>query len=101
MRWREVGRVHGDGGAALELHGEHRGAGGLDNRLAHRLPKRGYRDTISIVPECLNCCPAGWGTWRSRRDEAAEPLRVGFDCNGIACPTAGAPPIGPGQKQDN
>ena len=46
----------------------------------------------------LRSCPSDWG---SRRDEAAEALRVGFDCNGIACPTAGAPPIGPGQKQDN
>ena len=46
MRRREVGRVHSDGENALELHGEHRGAGGLNNLLAHCLPKRGYRDTI-------------------------------------------------------
>ena len=32
MRRREVGRMHGDGEDALELHGEHRGAGGLRQR---------------------------------------------------------------------
>ena len=46
MRRREVGRARGDGENALELHGKPRGAGGLNNRLAHSLPKRGYRDTI-------------------------------------------------------
>ena len=36
MRRRRVGRVPGNGVNALELHGERRGAGDLDNRLAHR-----------------------------------------------------------------
>ena len=63
MRRRGVGRVHGNGGNALELHGEHRGAGGLDNRLAHRhwgVQRVENRDEQDLVTFSVLCPFVEW-----------------------------------------